>query len=166
MNNWFGLFNFLLAQKELKDNGITDTPPEMLISLMPGMKIPPIHQVIETREVVKRRIEENVNTGLSLKVNSLSAENTLLATQNQTLASDKAALESGKSGLTTKNSVLLKGIQDILASVNNASDDSSGASVKKGVTDLIAGNPDLAKLLSEEEGEEEDGGDGSPLNNK
>ncbi|HYV91033.1 MAG TPA: hypothetical protein VE978_04595 [Chitinophagales bacterium] len=152
MNNWFGLFNFLLAKKQLNENGITDTPPEMLFSLLPGMKIPPIHQLIETREVVKRRIEEDVNAGLNSKVNLLSAENTLL--------------ESDKTGLTADRSVLLKGAQDILALVNNTSDDSSGASVKKGVTDLIASNPDFAKLLSEEgEGDEEEG-DGSPLNNK
>ena len=52
----YNFFPFLIAKRQLIDNGIDSTPSGLLIGLMPRMKVPMLQQVILNDSVVKKEI--------------------------------------------------------------------------------------------------------------
>lgn len=74
----YNFFPFLIAKRQLKDNGIESTPTGLLIGLMPGMKVPMLQQFILNKAVVdgeiaiKEKDDANLNKGTSdQKLNEL-----------------------------------------------------------------------------------------------
>jgi hypothetical protein len=55
-NSLNDLFPFLIAKRQLTDQGIDSTPPGLLMGLMPGMKVPMLQQVILNKAVVDGEI--------------------------------------------------------------------------------------------------------------
>jgi len=55
-NFMYNILPFIIAKRELSQNGIESTPPALLFGLMPGMKVPMLQQVILNKAVVDEEV--------------------------------------------------------------------------------------------------------------
>ncbi len=76
----YDILPFIVAKRKLKDNGITSTPNNLLLGLVPGLKMSLVPQVIMNNSVVDKEIADKnkveavaTASGLQAKIDDITA---------------------------------------------------------------------------------------------